>query len=57
MATFNIHDSVVQAAVIDAASRLAVATGATTEKTAAIAIELLKHLSQAPPEAPYAAMR
>ena len=55
--TFNVYDSAVQAAVIAAASRLAVATGANAEKTAAIARELLEHLATPSAEASYAPMR
>ena len=57
MPAFNIHEPQVQAAVIEAAARLAVANGATAENTAAIARELLERLTDRPVEAPYAAMR
>jgi len=57
VASFNVHEPVVQAAVIEAAARLAVASGATVERTAVIAKELLERLANRPADAPYADIR
>jgi hypothetical protein len=56
--TFNVFDSVVQAAVIEAAARMAAHAGKPTpEQTAALALDLLQRLTKDTTEAPFAPMR
>jgi hypothetical protein len=54
MAKFNVHEPIVQAAIIEAAARLSAARKVSPEETAAFATELLTILTKKPEEVPYA---
>jgi hypothetical protein len=56
MAKFNIHEPIVQAAIIEAAARLSAVRKVSAEETAALATELLTILAKKPEETPYATL-
>ena len=57
MAQFNVHEPMVQAAIIDAAARLSAMRKGTADETASIATELLALFAQRPAEAEYAPLK
>jgi hypothetical protein len=57
MAQFNVHELVVQAAIIEAAARLSAMRKATAEETAAIANAPLELFAKRPTEAEYAPVK
>ena len=54
MAKFDVHEPLIQAAVLEAAARLSAVRKGTAEETVEIAQEILARLAQRPEEGGYA---